>query len=112
MLFAALLGLTTTSCSVLDALPEPTSQAPKLAAVMPDLKRVAAEAKLAEPLEYAGPIEAKPATVAPWIFCLRSRAPNQATQQTYALFYRDLKFVSSRFSAIVDRCDVQQFVPL
>lgn len=107
----SLLGLASTSCSLLDALPEPVSQAPKLAAVTADLKRVAAETKLTNPLEVAGPIEARPATVAPWIFCLRSRTPDLASRQTYALFYRDLKLVSYRFSAIVDRCDEQPFSP-
>jgi hypothetical protein len=79
---AGLLCLALASCSVLEALPEPVSQAPKLAAVTADLKRVAAELKLTSPLEVAGPIEASPVTVAPWIVCLRRRSPDQAAHQT------------------------------
>jgi hypothetical protein len=95
---------------VLDALPDESDKAPKLGIAAPDLKKVAAEAKLGAPLEVAGPIEADPMTVAPWIICLRSAAPD-VSRQTYALFYRGTKLVSYRFAAIVDRCDEQAFTP-
>ncbi|WP_322513825.1 hypothetical protein SR870_12150 [Rhodopseudomonas palustris] len=109
---AALLGLLLMSCSsILEAIPEPSGPAPSLAAVAAELRRVAAEAKLPDPLEFGGPIEAAPVTVAPWIICLRSATPGPA-RPTYALFYRDAKLVSWRFSAIVDRCEEQTFSPL
>lgn len=96
-------------CSgILEGIPEPAAQAPTLKSAAADIKRVAVEAKLPEPLEVAGPIEAKPATVAPWIVCVRSRTQDQPSQ-TYALFYRELKLISSRPAAIVDRCDTQTF---
>ncbi|KPG01522.1 hypothetical protein IP86_03655 [Rhodopseudomonas sp. AAP120] len=100
------------SCSsILEALPETAGQAPSLTAAAEGIRKVAAEAKLAEPLELGGPIEANPVTVAPWIICLRSATPGP-TRSTYALFYRDAKLVSWRFSAIVDRCEEQTFSPL
>jgi hypothetical protein len=105
------LALALAGCSsILDALPDGSDKAPKLAVVAVDIKKVANEAKLAPPLEVAGPIEADPVTVAPWVFCLRSAAPD-TSRQTYALFYRGYKLVSSRFAAIVDRCDEQSFKP-
>ncbi|ABD06231.1 conserved hypothetical protein [Rhodopseudomonas palustris HaA2] len=101
-----------TACSsFLESLPEPPGQTPTIEAATADLKRIAGEVKLIEPLEVAGPIQAEPATVAPWIICLRSTSPDQS-RQIYALFYRDTKLVSSRFAAIVDRCELQSFVPL
>ncbi|MGP9813751.1 hypothetical protein ACTZWT_19755 [Rhodopseudomonas sp. NSM] len=109
---AAMIGcLALASCSVLEAIPEPANQAPSITTATADIKRIAGEAKLAEPLEVAGPIEAEPATVAPWIVCVRSSSPEQS-RQTYALFYRDVKFVSSRPAAIIDRCEQHSFAPL
>lgn len=97
------------ACSgILEGIPEPAAEAPTIKSSLADIKRIAGEAKLPEPLEAAGPVEAKPTTVAPWIVCVRSTTHSQA-QQTYALFYRDLKLVSSRPAAIVDRCDTQTF---
>lgn len=107
----AVLALLLTSCSsMLDAIPETAGEAPSLAAAADGIRKVAAEAKLLEPLEFGGPIEASPVTVAPWIICLRSTTPGPA-RPTYALFYRDAKLVSWRFSAIVDRCEEQTFAP-
>jgi hypothetical protein len=100
------------SCSsVLEAIPDSAGQAPNPTAAVAEIKKIAADAKLAEPLEIGGPIEASPVTVAPWILCLRSATPGPA-RPTYALFYRDGKLVSWRFSAIVDRCEEQKFSPL
>ncbi|RJF70770.1 hypothetical protein [Rhodopseudomonas palustris] len=100
------------ACSgILEGIPEPAAEAPTIKSATADIKRVAAEAKLPDPLEVAGPIEAKPATVAPWIVCVRSSTQAPANQ-TYALFYRDIKLISSRPAAIVDRCDTQAFVRL
>ncbi|MBI5132540.1 MAG: hypothetical protein HZA66_24125 [Rhodopseudomonas palustris] len=97
--------------SILESIPEPADQAPSITSASADIKRIASEAKLTEPLEVAGPIEANPTTVAPWIICVRSSSPDQS-RQTYALFYRNLKLVSSRLSAIVDRCELQTFARL
>lgn len=94
--------------SILDALPDGGDKAPKAAVMAVDLKKVGDEAKLPQPWEIAGPIEADPVTVTPWIVCLRSKAPDQ-TRQTYALFYKSGKLETYRFAAIVDRCDIQSF---
>ncbi|WP_114357116.1 MULTISPECIES: hypothetical protein [Rhodopseudomonas] len=104
-------GLALAGCSsILDVLPDGGDKAPKAAATAVDLKRVGEETKLPQPWEIAGPIEADPVTVTPWIVCLRSKAPDQ-TRQTYALFYKSGKLETYRFAAIVDRCDVQSFRP-
>jgi hypothetical protein len=112
-ILAAILGcLAMAACSsFLEQLPEPADPAPTLASATAEIKRVAGEAKLLPPIEVAGPIEAKPTTVAPWIICVRSKSPEQS-RQIYALFYREMKLVSSRMSAIVDRCEQQTFAPL
>lgn len=97
--------------SALDALPDAAEAAPARATYEADAKRIGAETKLTTPLEIAGPLEAKPMTVTHWLVCLRSTSPDQA-RQTYALFYRNAKFDSYRFTAITDRCDEQTFRPL
>lgn len=99
------------ACSVLESVPEPASQAPTIKSATAEIKAVAKDAKLIDPLQVAGPFEADPMTVAPWIICIRSSSPEQA-RQVYALFYRGTKLVSSRQSAIVDRCELQTFKPL
>lgn len=101
-------GLLAACSAVLEGIPEPAEQAPTIKSATADIKRVAGEAQLPEPLEVAGPIEANPTTVAPWIICLRS-STHDAAHQTYALFYRELKLISSRPAAIVDRCETQTF---
>jgi hypothetical protein len=105
------------SSSVLESIPEPgeqhsnTDPRPNIKTSAAEIKRIAAEAKLSEPLQVAGPLAADPMTVAPWIICVRGKV-NDPAQPTYALFYRDLKLVASKPSAIVDRCDTQTFAPL
>jgi hypothetical protein len=105
--------LVLTACSsVVEDLPQDKDPAPFLSTSILDLKKAAAAAKLAEPLEVAGPIEAHPISSAPWIICLRSGASEQSGQLVYSVFFKDSRYVSMRLSVIVDRCEEQTFVPL
>ncbi|QWG14937.1 hypothetical protein KMZ29_09900 [Bradyrhizobium sediminis] len=98
--------------SVVEDLPPREDPAPFLSTSVQDLKKAAAEAKLAEPLEVAGPIAAHPISSAPWIICLRSGATEQSKQRVYSVFFKDSRYDSMRLSAIVDRCEAQSFLPL
>jgi hypothetical protein len=98
--------------SIVEDLPQKEHPAPFLSTSILDLKKAAAEAKLAEPLEVAGPIEAHPISSAPWIICLRSGASEQSSRRVYSVFFKDSRYDSMRLSVIVDRCEEQTFVPL
>ena len=57
-------------------------------------------------------IAANSISVAPWIVCVRSGATEQSRQRVYSVFFREGKVSSIQASAIVDRCEAQNFVPL
>ncbi|OCK57481.1 hypothetical protein [Bradyrhizobium sp. LMTR 3] len=111
-LLAAALCIGLAGCSsALDALPD-GGEPPVLSAVTGVIRTVAAEAKLSSPLEVAGPIRAHPISSDPWIICVRSQAPDSHLNRTYAIFFKDGKFVSFRMTALVDQCDSQKFTGL
>ena len=101
------------ACSAfLDDLPQTPDPAPFIATSAIDLRKAAADEKLAEPLEAAGPIAANSISVAPWIICLRSAATEEARKRVYSVFFKDGKFSSIRESVFVDHCEAQNFTPL
>jgi hypothetical protein len=95
--------------SIFDEIDQQVIAAPQLPNVAASIKTVAAQYHLAQPLEFAGPIEAAPVSLVPWIVCLRSAT---APKETYALFYKADAYVSSRISTIADRCDGQAYSSL
>jgi hypothetical protein len=95
-----------------DDIPQNVDLAPSISSVVTALKGAAEQEKLIAPLEVAGPIQANAISVAPWIICLRSGATEQLRRQVYSVFFRDGKLDSVRPSAIVDRCEAQNFMPL
>jgi hypothetical protein len=110
---AALSCLALAGCSAfLDETPQKVDPPPYVATSIDDLKRVAAERKLADPLEVAGPVAAHPISSAPWIICLRSGASEESRRQVYSVFFKGAKYDSTRLSAIVDGCEAQIFLPL
>jgi hypothetical protein len=98
--------------SIIEDLPQKTDSAPLVATSAQDLKKAAAESKISDPLEVAGPIAANPISSAPWIICLRSGASEQSRRLVYSVFFKDGKRDSIRLSSIVDRCEAQAFLPL
>jgi hypothetical protein len=98
--------------SFLDDLPETPDPAPFISTSALDLRKAAADEKLAEPLEVAGPIAANSISVAPWIICLRSAATEQTRKRVYSAFFKDGKLSSIRESVFVDHCEPQNFGPL
>jgi hypothetical protein len=98
--------------SFLDDIPEKPDPAPFISSSIADLTKVAADEKLAKPLEVAGPIAANSISIAPWIICLRSVATEQARKRVYSVFFKDDKVSSVRESVFVDHCEAQTFTPL
>jgi hypothetical protein len=76
------------------------------------LRSVAAQAKIDEPLEVSAPIQANPTSSIPWIICLRSGATEESKHHTYAAFFKNNDYASSRWSVIIDHCETQNFAPL
>ena len=95
-------------CSSVENFPEKLPPAPDLSAVAALLKSVAAGAHLAEPVEISDPVRAPPISLSPWMICLRSAQSEDSKRLTYSAFFTD-KYVSSRYSAIVDHCEEQVY---
>jgi hypothetical protein len=112
MLRITLLCFLLASCSsvVADAA-EDLPAAPSLSTAAPDLKKVAAEAHLAEPVEVSEPIRANPISSSPWLICLGSGKSEESKRLTYSAFFME-KYISSRYSVLVDHCEEQIFHPL
>jgi hypothetical protein len=111
MLRTMLLCLLLAGCSsVVESIPEDLPPAPSLSTAAAVLKTVAAQAHLAEPVEVSEPIRANPISSSPWLICLRSGQSEESKRLTYSTFFTD-KYVSSRYSAIVDHCEEQAYHP-
>ena len=96
--------------SIGEAAPElETEPAPEISKAAKNIKTVAGQYHLTEPLEIAGPIEAPASSMTPWIICLRSAAE---ARFTVALFYKADTFVSPRIATMGDHCDGQTYRPL
>jgi len=108
MLRMVLLCFLLAGCSSVESFHENLPPAPDLHAVAAVLKSVAAGAHLAEPVEISDPIRAPPISLSPWMICLRSGKSEESKRLTYSAFFTD-KYVSSRYSAIVDHCEEQVY---
>ena len=112
-LLTALPCLALAACSsIIEEISPKTDLAPSVSASIEDLKTAATESKIGAPLEAAGPISANPISSAPWIICLRSGATEQSRRLVYSVFFKEGKRGLTRLSSIVDRCEVQTFMPL
>jgi hypothetical protein len=98
-------------CSSIESFPENLPPAPDLSTIVSQLKTVAAEAHLAEPVEVSDVIRAPPISLSPWLICLRSGKSDESKRLTYLAFFTE-KYVSSHYSAIVDDCGGQVYRPL
>jgi hypothetical protein len=108
-LTALVLGCATlAACSSVEVAKEATPP-PDMSKVMPTLRGFAAQAHLAEPLEFSGPMEAPSNYLERWMICVRSAA---APRKTYALLYQQDELKSSHMSATMDPCDSQTYGPV
>jgi len=110
MLRIASLCVLLAGCSSVENFPENLPPAPNPSTIASELKKVAAEAHLAEPVEVSDPIRAPPISLSPWLICLRSGKSDESKRLTYSAFFID-KYVSSHYSAIVDHCGEQVYHP-
>ena len=104
MLRVMLLCFLLAGCSSVESFPENLPPSPDLSTIASQLKTVAAEAHLAEPVEVSDPTRAPPISSSPWLICLRSGKSDESKRLTYSAFFTD-KYVSSHYSAIVDHCE-------
>ena len=111
-LLALLLCLVLPACSLVsESIPEDVVPSPDPFTALKGLKTAASEAHFAEPVEVSDPIRANPISSSPWLICLRSGKSKESKRLTYSAFFTD-KYVSSRYSAIVDHCGEQVYHPL
>jgi hypothetical protein len=85
--------------------------APSEAAVGSGVKKIAADAKLLDSLEISA---VRPADHGPgsYFFCVREAGipPNQP-RKYYSVFFDSDKYMGSRLSVILDKCEVQTYGP-
>jgi hypothetical protein len=109
---ALMLCLVLAACSsASETIPQDVVPPPSPSTALIGLKTAASEAHLAEPVEVSDPIRANPASSSPWLICLRSGKSEETKRLTYSAFFKN-GYVSSRWSAFVDRCGEQVYHPL
>jgi len=111
MLRITLLCFVLAGCSSVVASAEDLPAAPNLSAVADDLKKAVADAHLAEPVEVSEPIRASSNSSSTWLICLRSGKSEESKRLTYSALFAE-KYVSSRYSVVIDHCEEQVFHPL
>lgn len=111
MAFPCVAVLALTGCSFFteDAAAPAPINAPEPAKAVEGAKRAATEAKLTEPLEVTSVRKADPLSPGPYIVCVRGAASEKTPRYTYAVFFKNNDFVSSRMSVLIDDCEAQAF---
>jgi hypothetical protein len=101
------LVLAACSSSVSESVPQQDAPPPAAAAILNGLGTAAADSHFDQPIEVTDPIR-DPISLSPWLVCLRSGQSEESRRRTYSAFFTD-KYVSSRYSAIVDGCAGQAY---
>ncbi len=101
-----LLCLAQAGCA-LSEVPELSPSAPDPAAVGRIAEQVANTAKLPPPLEVSPLRAAHPVSPAPWVFCVKSGAPDQLAR--YAVFMKNNELITFRLGVLIDRCDNETY---
>ena len=108
---AVLVSMVLSACSTVPAYVPPPTYAPELSKALTGAKKAANEEKLAGPVEISAVREAHPLGSGPYILCIRG-ANSFTGMRTYAVFFKNNNYVSSRMSVMLDNCETQAFTPL
>jgi hypothetical protein len=110
-LLALTLCLVLAACSSgSESVPQHYAPPPDAAAILHGVRTAAADSHFDQPIEFTDPIRDR-RYLSPWLVCLRSAKSEESRRQTYSVFFTD-KYVSSRYSAIMDGCAEQAYHPL
>ena len=104
-----LLCLAQAGCALSDAIPEASPGAPDAAALARIVDQVSRESKLPPPIEVSPLRAAHPVSPAPWVFCLKSSAPDHV--RPYAVFMKNNDLVTARLGVLIDNCDNETYQP-
>jgi hypothetical protein len=107
---ALTLCLALAACSGSQSVPQPYAPPPDAAAILHGVRVAAADSHFDQPIEFTDPIRDR-RYLAPWLVCVRSAKSEESRRRTYSVFFTD-KYVSSRYSAIMDGCAEQAYRPL
>jgi hypothetical protein len=108
-LFAVLACLVLGACSAVYDLPQ--TYAPEPSKATEGAQRGANDEKLVGPVEVSAVRQAHPLGLGPYILCIRGTNPTVGTH-TYAVFFKNNDYVSSRMSVMIDSCEAQAFIQL
>ena len=90
----------------------PPTYAPEPSKALEGAKRGANFEKLVGPVEVSAVREAHPLGLGPYMLCIRGINFLSEKRHTYAVYFKNNDYVSTRMSVIVDNCEVQAFTPL
>jgi hypothetical protein len=110
-LLAILVSLILSACSTVPAYVPPPTYAPKLSKARDGAMIAANEEKLAGPVEISVVREAHPLGSGPYILCIRGDNSSNGIR-TYAVFFKNDEYVSTRMSVLLDNCEAQAFTSL
>ena len=108
--------LTVLTCLVLGACSSevydlPPVYAPELSKTIEGAKTAANEVKLVGPVEVSAVRQAHPLGPGPYILCIRGTNSLTGTR-TFAVFFKNNDYVTTRTPVIIDDCEAQPFTPL
>jgi len=89
----------------------PPVYAPELSKAIEGAKAAANEVKLVGPVEVSAARQAHPLGPGPYILCIRGTNSLTGTR-TFAVFFKNDDYVTTRTPVIMDNCEVQPFTPL
>lgn len=105
-----LLGGCSSAVYDLPSVEVPIIYPPSVSKVLDGAKRGANEVKLVGPVEISSAREAYPLGPGPYLVCIRGA--NALGMRTYAVFFKNDSYISTRSSVIIDSCETQAFSPL
>jgi hypothetical protein len=110
-LLAVFVSLVLTACSTIPAYVPPATYAPKFSKAREGAKFAANQEKLVGLVEISAVRKAHPLGDGPYILCVRGDNSRNGVR-TYAVFFKNNDYVSTRMSVMLDNCETQAFTSL
>jgi hypothetical protein len=90
----------------------PVAYPPEASKVMEGAKKAANEEKIVGPVEVSALREAHALGPGPYVLCIRGNSSATPGTRTYAVFFKDRAYFTTRISVMLDSCETAAFAPL
>ncbi len=87
----------------------PVANPPDAARAIAVAKVVVKDLKLTGAVEISAVREAHPLSPGPYFLCIRGSVSEESPRRTFAVFFKNDEYISTRTSVIIDNCEAQAF---